>query len=70
MGISIIHSGGTGEDEAAARGCSLEVRINDVEGNLVVALVMGNVQRGLAVSVEDGGVGAIFCLTFRALSRE
>ena len=70
MGISIIHSGGTGEDEAATWGCSLEVRINDVEGNFVVALVMGNVQRGLAVSVEDGGVGALFCLIFRALSGE
>ena len=43
---------------------ALEVRINDVEGNFVV----GNVQRGLVVSVEDGGVGALFCLIFRALS--
>ena len=51
-------------------GVALEVRINDVEGNFVVALVMGNVQRGLVVSVEDGGVGALFCLTFPALSKE
>ena len=51
-------------------GVALEVRINVVQGNFVVALVMGNVQRGLAVSVEDGGVGALFCLIFRALSRE
>ena len=43
-------------------GVALEVRIN------VVALVMGNVHRGLVVSVEDGGVGALFCLIFRALS--
>ena len=45
---------------------ALEVRINDVEGNFVV----GNVQRRPAVPVEDGGVGALFCLTFPALSRE